>query len=443
MRGIIAFLAVLSACHSSIGYQAASASDDRQPAITPGGTAAEAVEHARIDPYAERWLDMLIGLEAHDDWDGVNYWGPSARREQVARENPSLQLLEERATRLQTELVELAPTVSAPVPRRRVQFLVAELDSFVAEVQQLRGAKFSVDEEARRLFGSTIEPIPEEELRALRAALDAIVPGEGPLTERYAAHLLRVTVPAERVDAALRASVDLCRERTHERIPLPEQWRVEIQLDDELRIPGEIQYGGGFSARLRFSTQPASAMRILTIACHEGFPGHFLKAALRERRAVTEGHPELLAPPYRTSQLEEGAAEFAYQAVFSPEQQVRAMKETVLPAGGLDPAVAELHVRVWVVGETLRHLAATEAGRRLLAGEMSRAQAEAWLEDIAVYPQAGRWLDYVEASGAYALLYGTGAQRIRREVEAAGGTVDDPDRRWAAYLAIIDDPWPL
>jgi hypothetical protein len=420
----------------------ASWTSERPP--TAAGVSATEREHAILDPLASRWLDLLIGLEPHDEYEGLNAWAPGADRERVARQMSTLADLERSAIQLRADLAGLAQNLAAPETQARAHFLIGEIDSYLMEVRSLGGAEFSVEEEARVAYGLQVESVSEDELRTRRAELEALIPGEGPIGRRYAAYIQRVTVSADRVPAAIAASTQLCQDATRRRMRLPDDWLATNAFDTETYLQGELRYEGGFRGRLIFWTRPMSGMRILSLACHEGFPGHFLHAAVRERRALDENRPELFALPYRASVINEGVADFAYQAVFTREEQARALAETLFPIAGLDPADAEMHVRIWHVDDALKQLAAAEGGRRLLAGEMTRAEVEAWFQDVAVAsPQSARgWFTFVEEVGVYALLYSAGEQRIRRQVEAAGGTLDAPERRWAAYSAIIAQTWP-
>ncbi|MFZ5616180.1 MAG: hypothetical protein ACOZAA_02500 [Pseudomonadota bacterium] len=325
-----------------------------------------------------------------------------------------------------------------------MRYLVGDLESLVTDLQIRQGRKFSLEDEARLLHGLSIDRVSEDELRRLRAALDAALPGEGPLAERYRDYDERVRAPAERVEGAIRASVAACERQTRLRLNVPEDRGATIVFDPDTYLQGQMNYRGGFSGDLVFWTHPMSAMRILSLSCHEGYPGHYLHFLLRERSAVERGFVEAFTQPFRAGVVLEGVAEFAYQAVFTPEEQARVLAEEVLPAAGLDPSLAEMHVRVWHADEALKQAAATEAGRRLLSGEMSRAEAEAWFAEAGVVTPSSvkGWLDFVEADGAYALLYGPGEARVRRRIEAAGGTVDNPTRRWEAYLQLLMDPWP-
>jgi hypothetical protein len=400
-------------------------------------------QHALIDPYAERYVELLIAYEPFDDWKGLNYFGPPERRERVKALKLTREEIATKAAALKNELTAAATGFNGE-PKRRVSALVDDLDSLAAEIEIKGGKKLSLDEDARRRHGAVIAPVSDARLRELRAALDAVLPGKGSLDERYAAYYQRVRVLPERVPQAIRVAHEQCRRATLARLSLPEDNGVELVFDPDAFNTGEALYDGGFRGRIIFSGEPMSAMGILALACHEGYPGHYLFALLRECRAKAEHYPELFAWPWKPTLFLEGAADFAYEAVLTPRQQREALAHAVLPAAGLDPGLADPAMRVFPIDRALKDLAAAEGARRMLAGEMTRAQAETWMREIAVMTprMAELYAEFPEQQGSYALVYAPGLERLRARVEAAGGTRDNPDRRWQAYLEIIDDPWP-
>ncbi len=67
-----------------------------------------------------------------------------------------------------------------------------------------------------------------------------------------------------------------------------------------------------------------TAMRILSLACHEGNPGRHFHLLQRERLARETGWPKLYTMPYRGGLTSEAVAEFACQAVMTGDQQAAA-----------------------------------------------------------------------------------------------------------------------
>jgi hypothetical protein len=78
------------------------------------------------------------------------------------------------------------------------------------------------------------------------------------------------------------------------------------------------------------------------------------------------------------------------------------MREVLLPTAGLDPANAAIMARVSPNDWELKTRVACEGARRMLSGELTRAQAEAWMVERGLFEPSGvsGWLGFAEWAGA-------------------------------------------
>ncbi len=398
-------------------------------------------ENALIDPFARRYAELAIASEPFDEWDGLNFVGPAEWRKPVEQKNMTQPAVRKGMIMLMRELRLQEKRIGGGEPKRRIAHMIGNLDAMILGMDMKAGAEPSLEEETRRLFGMDFKPVDPGVIPALKAQLDAALPGPGTLRERYAAHVARVTIPEAKFEKAVRVASAACREATLRHIPLPEDKGFRITLDRKSPSTGTMYYQGGFTANISLRPQAQSAMETLVLACHEGYPGHFVHSYLRERAANRTHWPELYVTPSRSALLDEGLADFAIEAAMTPEEQQHVLAESLIPLAGIDPSLAVTEQRVWMIANRLKWMAAAEAVRLLRSGDLSRPQMEFWLQENALVSKkkAQSFLRFVEATGAYPALYGPGLALVRHRIEAAGGTVNRPDKRWSIYRNMIED----
>ena len=83
-----------------------------------------------------------------------------------------------------------------------------------------------------------------------------------------------------------------------------------------------------------------------------------------------------------------------------------------------------------------------EAARGYLDGRLDRPEAEAFLVrySLRTGAQAAQRVRFIDTYRSYVINYNLGEQLVRDWVERQGGTVADPDRRWAIFVDLISSP---
>lgn len=402
-----------------------------------------AEEHAHLNPYARRYVDLVILLGHHDEWTAGAFYGPSAWRNALAAEKPSVAEIRARAIELRKAFASLAGGLQADETRRRAAFMQHELDAFDGYAALIAGEHLAPEEEARRLYRARIEPVSDARIEALRTALDRALAGGGQLASRYAAYRARTLVPAARLEAVARASSDECKRRARAHVSLVNDNGLAITVPESSgRASGDLEYPGGFRGTIVMRRRDVVLDYALTTACHEGYAGHFLWALLREQRAAKEGWPELYVWPVTAGQTMEGTAELGPDVFFTADEARVFMRDTLAALAGVKREDAELNARVAPLDYRLKLAVAHEAARRFLLREATRAQAITFMREEGQFTaeSAESWLRFTEISGAYALLYFSGRERF--DSALADARAQTPEVRWDAYLRIVQDPWP-
>jgi hypothetical protein len=135
------------------------------------------------------------------------------------------------------------------------------------------------------------EPGDEAVYALAHAELDLLLPGDGPLLERYAAYRRAQAVPAERLAEVVREVSALLRERTRRAFPLPLEERVEYEVVSGRPWSGFNSWTAGFVSRVAVNADlPVGLGALPALLAHEAYPGHHTE---RCRKAVRlDGLPE-------------------------------------------------------------------------------------------------------------------------------------------------------
>ena len=248
------------------------------------------------------------------------------------------------------------------------------------------------------------------------AALDALLPGSGPLVERYHRHRRATLVPAVRVLDALSGVVALLRARTPD---LPQGEGVRLTA---ARGPWSgLSRGTGplHSEVVVDPSRPLPAASLVALAAHETYPGHHLERLRTrdrpERQAAVLGTPEAV--------LSEGLGETALRA----SGLTAADCADVLPLpSGTDLALAD------AVARAARPLLRTKTDAAVLLHARGPAVATGHLLRWGLHdPERARaQLRFLSDPrfAVHAAAYGTGALLVDGWLDA-GGSYDDLLRR--------------
>jgi hypothetical protein len=309
----------------------------------------------------------------------------------------------------------------------------------------LQGEKLSFDEESQALYDAVAPHHDAEHFRAALAELDGIVPGDGPLAERWETYKRGFVVPAERVDTVFRAAITACRQRTARHVALPpgESFRVEYVTGKSWS--GYNWYQGGYASLIQVNVElPIYIDRAIDLACHEGYPGHHVYNALLEEHLVRgRGWVEFTVYPLFSPQslIAEGTANFGVQVAFPADERLAFERDVLYPLAGLDPAKAADYDRARRVVARLSY-AGNEAARRYLDGEIGAEQAVEWLRRYGLYPEerARQRIRFFDQYRSYVINYNLGEDLVRAYVEARGGTEDRPTERWRVFADLLASP---
>jgi hypothetical protein len=400
------------------------------------GVAVQSDRGARppLEDEAREYVRLAVALGERDP-DALDFYaGPPGLAADVRAHPPALQSIRDSAEAAISRLERLDVGAGRRIRRER---LLRELGALTARAGLLLGGRPAYDDESRMLFGIAPEPSADGHFAALRARIDALVPGPGRLADRYGAYDARFTVPENRLAAVFERALAECRARTLAHVQLPAGERVILEFVGNKPWSAYSRYlGGGRSVvsvnrDFRFTVD-----RVLQVACHEAYPGHHVRNSLVDAMShgtVPELMVQLLFSP-RTL-VAEGSAMYAPDIAFSDGERVVFEREQLFPAAGIAGEDAETYVRVGRLIDELQDVQ-VEIARQYLDGALEFARAAAALEEQALMKDGAATLKYINQYRSYVTAYTAGRQAAKAFVDACAGPAAG-DRRWRCFERLL------
>jgi hypothetical protein len=386
-----------------------------------------------LDDSAARYVKLALALGEHDaDWVDA-YYGPPEWREAVKAEKKSLGDIHAEATALRGE-VQRVPVPADRMLALRRNYLIEQLGATITKTEMLQGKKFTFDEEARLLYGVTPPRHDDDFFARAIASLEQELPGEGPLTQRIEAYRKRFEIPADKLDAVMRAALKECRARTLQHIQLPAEEKFTLEYVKDQPWSAYNWYKGNYTSVIQVNTDlPVGVSRALDLACHEGYPGHHTYNVLLEKNLVRDrGWVEYTVYPLNSPQslIAEGTGNFGLEIAFPGDERMKFDRDVLFPLAGLDPAEAERFHRIAKLSAAVGY-ASNEAARRWLNGEATRDEAKAWLVKygLSTPERAEQQMKFIERYRSYVINYNVGLALVRGHV-----------KNWEMFKELISTP---
>ena len=413
-------------------------------ALVLGACAAGPAPRADMNDIAERYVRLVLKIGQHDA-DYVDAYYGDERFKPTGAPAPIETLTAEAASiRADLASAELPPGADE-LTRLRREYLDKQLSAAEARLAMLGGRRFTFDDESARLYDAEAPRLAEADFTASLDRLAALLPGRGPLAERYAAFRAGFLIPRDRVDAVFRRAIDACRERTLAHVPLPAGETFTVEYVTGKSWSAYNWYKGQYRSLIQVNVElPVSIDRAIDLACHEGYPGHHVYNVLLEEKLVRErGWIEFTVYPLFSPQslIAEGTANFGIDVAFPGSERMAFERDVLYPIAGLDPATAARFAAVQDEIEKLGY-AGNEAARRYLNGEIDGAAAARWLETYAMMPKdrAAQRVKFFDQYRSYVINYNLGKDLVGEYIERRGGTADHPDVRWREFAALLSSP---
>jgi hypothetical protein len=397
----------------------------------------------RLDPIARQYVILGLSLGHHDPNYVDAYYGPASLRVAADSESLSVAQVRSSAESLIAKLGDSVPAYPDSLVRLRHRYLRTQLGSMVTRAKMLAGDHLTFDQEARALYDAEPPHFDDSHFDSLLTRLDSLLPGKGPLAQRYERFRARVTIPAARVDTVFKTAIAAGRARARAHLSLPQGERFDLEYVKGTPWSAYNWYKGGYHSLIQVNLDfPIAIDRAVDLACHEGYPGHHVYNALLEQALVrgrgwAEYSVYLLFSPQ--SLIAEGTANFGIHMAFPQSERTAFERDSLFPLARLDPALAELNAAVREVVERLNY-ARNEVARRYLDGELDGAGARAAMQRYwLISPeQAAKTVRFIDTYRAYVINYNLGQDMVAAWLERSAGK--DPAARWRAFGELLSSP---
>jgi hypothetical protein len=402
-----------------------------------------------LQDVAERYVKLALAVGLHDSDYVDAYYGPAEWRSQVQTEQPSLAEIDKRAEVLVAEVAK-APLV-APVKadtelwKLRLQYLDRQLSALRARVAMLQGKRLTFDEESRALYDAVAPRYREADFEAALAKLEAKLPGQAPLIQRYEKFKQAFVIPRDRLDLVFQAAIRACRDRTAAAIELPPGESFTVEYVTNKSWSGYNWYKGNYRSLIQVNTDlPIYIDRAVDLACHEGYPGHHVYNALLEKNLVRDRQwVEFTVYPLFSPQslIAEGTANYGIEVAFAKEDRLAFERDVLFPLAKLDAGGVKEYYDVFALVDQLSY-AGNEAARQYLDGKIDASAAAEWLERYAMMPRlrAEQRVKFFDQYRSYVINYNLGKDLVRAFIERRTRGNAAPARKWREFAALLSSP---
>ena len=282
----------------------------------------------RIEPPApltstdlvRRYIVLAIELGERDP-DSLDFYAgfdPTLDQFQIQSGNASIAsygLVRSYAKR--TVQIRTLPEDPAFDAARRTSML-SQINAIILRTEQLRGKNRTFDEESRVLFGVVAPHDNDAERRKnVRATLVRLLGNDKDPAAAYARYDAQFVVRPDRLPAVMDMALRQCRALTLEHMTLPAGEHVDVEYVFHKPWSAFSHYLGNAHSLIQVNMDyPLTVDRILTLACHEGYPGHHVFNTMRDQAVVRRLHLE----------------EFRVEPTFSPQSYVSEAAASYAPS---------------------------------------------------------------------------------------------------------------
>jgi hypothetical protein len=210
------------------------------------------------------------------------YTGDPRIRAQVGDEPaPTPRALRDQARALLGELD------AAALPADRADYLRGQLTGLECTARKMNSEPVGFVDEVAAYFQVDVVLGDPAVYAAAHAELEALLPGSGSLSERYAVHRRREECPPDRLETAVHALSSALRDQVRGRYGLPEVETVDYEVVTDQPWSGFNYYEGDYRSRVAINADlPHRLGQLPHLVAHEAYPGHHTEHCRKERGLV-------------------------------------------------------------------------------------------------------------------------------------------------------------
>ncbi len=261
------------------------------------------------------WLCLRVGRHLEGFVDA--FIGPSEMERTVEAE----EAVDPKGLRDEAQLL-LDGLGDADLSEGRRRWLRGQLEALACVTGRLAGEEITWADEVERCLGVRPSRTDTSVLRETHGRLDAALPGNGSLRERYNAWDANNVVPREKLVLALERLQQVLGPRAHAIAPMPAEESVSYELVSNVPWIAYNRYEGRHHSRIEVNTDlPVSVVLLASLAAHEAYPGHHTERVTKDAHLFRDfGRLETsVAISAPESVVSEGIATNALDEALGPE----------------------------------------------------------------------------------------------------------------------------
>jgi hypothetical protein len=374
------------------------------------------------DDIAREYLLLALRLDQHDPGLVDAYVGPADLKATADLERvPPPGRLRDDARALRERV---AAVLAGEGDADRREWLEAQLVALETRAAVVAGEDVPYLEQVRSGYQWLPRRRDETALDEAAAELEELVPGGGPLDERFGDWDEQLTIETDRLPSVIDWLVGELRRRSAERFGLPADESVGVGLVRDRSWSGYCWFDGGGRSRIDLNLDlPIRAPELVSTIAHETYAGHHLEHAWKERTLVEqaarlEASAMLLATP--ECLISEGLAELGPTLLVPDADRVDLMVELLERADlrfGSPTGTRAVAATAVAIGPLRRRLGESVVNAALLRHVEGASSAEV--------------LGYLRRYGRFP------ESRARQRL----GFLEDP--RWRTYVFVYDEGFHL
>ncbi|HLF63342.1 MAG TPA: hypothetical protein VI603_06305 [Saprospiraceae bacterium] len=396
-----------------------------------------------LNNLAEDYVRLALVIGQYDESFVDAYYGPDSLKPTGAPlpSFPKDSLLQ-KVKSLSQKINDVAISSSDSAIQHRAHWMSDQLIAFDRRIRIFSSEYGSFDEESKDLFGTAAPRHNEKHFQKLVSQLDAMLPGEGGVPERFQAIANRFIIPKEKLDTVFKAAIAECRKRTLMHYQLPDNENFKLEFVNDKSWSGYNWYKGNYQSVIQINTDLHIFIdRAIDVGSHESYPGHHVYNMLLEKNLYREqGLVEISVYPLYSPQslIAEGTANYGIDVVFPGNDKTRFAGDVLLPLAGLDTTGISLYFKALAMKGKLNYIR-NEVGRRLLGGAMTEEEAMQWLQDYGLYnaETAAKSISFIKNYRTYVINYNYGLDLVKEYIESHGGMESNPEKRWQLFGELL------
>jgi hypothetical protein len=392
-----------------------------------------------LDGKAERYVKLSLELGQYDPDYVDAYLGPPEWAEDAKAKPRSKVDLAAAISELLAELKQFSPTEDEQV--RRHQALYRNVRAMDARIRMSLNETFTFAEEARLIYDTELPAYDFSDIDRALEEIAVLFPGDGDLAKRVDSFRDSLAIPEEYRDAVVDRAISECRRRTAEHISLPDSEGFKLEYVTGKSWSGYNWYQGENISLMMLNVDfPVKIVSVVSLGCHEGYPGHHVWNVLVENRLLKEkGWIEFavfpLFSPYAL--IAEGSGNYGVHLAFPDKEKIVFEREVLFPLARIDPEKAVILKRLDQLTKQLSH-SVTATAQLYLDGDISREKA---IEQRRKYglsspERAEQSVRFIEQYRSYVLNYNLGQDIVKTYIESQS---NDPDSRWDAFERMLTE----